>query len=57
MKLVWEDSEMGWICSECGARYSQEEVARAFEYNEQIPQNFYECYCMDCGGLFTDVEI
>lgn len=57
MKLVWEDSEMGWICSDCGARYSTEEVARMFNYNDQIPENFVESYCMDCGGLFSGIEI
>ena len=56
MKLVWEVSECGWICSECGARYSKEEVARMFNYNEQTPENFFPSYCMDCGGRFVGVE-
>lgn len=57
MKLVWEESERGWICNSCGARYSKEEVARMFDYNEQTPENFTESYCMDCGGLFSEVKI
>jgi hypothetical protein len=59
MKLVWEESEQGWICSECGARYSKDEVARAFDYNyeEQVPENFSEIYCMDCGCLFSEAVI
>ena len=59
MKLVWEDSEMGWICSDCGERYSDEEAARMFGYNyPQTIENFEKGYhCMGCGGCFTDVEV
>ena len=54
MKLVWNDCEMGWICSECGAIYGPEEVARAFNDENQTQESFNECYCMDCGGIFTE---
>ena len=54
MKLVWTDSECGWECSECGAIYSEEEVARMFDYNDQTVKNFNAGYCMDCGILFDE---
>lgn len=58
MKLVWNDGECGWVCSECSAIYGEEEVARMFNYDEQIPKNFMEgFYCMDCGGIFTEVVV
>ena len=56
MQLVWNDIECGWECSECGAIYSQEEVARMFNFDAQTPKNFIEgFYCMDCGGAFEKV--
>jgi hypothetical protein len=54
MQLVWNDLECGWVCSECGAIYGEEEVARMFQFSDQIPKNFMESYCMDCGGCFTE---
>ena len=56
MKLVWNSIECGWQCSECGALYSDEEVARIFQFDAQTPKNFVEgYYCMDCGGIFDEV--
>ena len=57
MKLIWNELEHGWKCSECGALYSTEEVERVFSYREQVPKNFDESYCMDCGCSWTEVEI
>ena len=54
MKLVWNELECGWVCSECGAIYSEEEVARVFGYNDQVTTNFHDGYCMDCGGRFVE---
>lgn len=53
MKLVWNDIECGWVCSECGAIYGEDEVVRMFDYNDQSVENFHDGYCMDCGGRFT----
>ena len=58
MQLKWNDIECGWECSECGALYGEEEVARIFQFGDQIPKNFVEgCYCMDCGGQFDEVVV
>lgn len=57
MKLVWNDLELGWECSDCGAIYGEEEVARMFNYDEQTSQNFTAGYCMDCGVRFEEVVI
>ena len=56
MKLVWNDSEQGWICSNCGSIYSEEEVQRVFGYNYQSSENFDDGYCMDCGCHWTEAE-
>ena len=55
MKLVWDELECGWKCSDCGALYGEDEVARMFDYNLQTAKNFHDGYCMDCGGRFTEV--
>lgn len=57
MKLVWNELECGWECSDCGAIYGEEEVARMFDYNVQSAKNFHDGYCMDCGGRFTEVVV
>ena len=56
MKLVWNERECGWECSECGALYSDYELERVFSYNEQTPKNFTESYCMDCGCFWGEAE-
>ena len=57
MKLIWNDCENGWVCSECGAIYGTDEVERAFGYNNQKPENFSESYCMDCGCLWEEAAV
>lgn len=57
MTLVWNELECGWECSDCGAIYGEEEVARMFDYNVQNVNTFNEGYCMDCGGRFTEVVV
>lgn len=57
MKLVWNDVENGWECSECGALYENEEVARLFMFGEQVENNFVGGYCMDCGVELNEVEV
>lgn len=52
MRLVWNETECAWMCSECGANYGTEEVARAFDYRDQVPENFNGGYCMDCADLW-----
>jgi len=54
MKLVWNELECAWECSECGALYSKEEVERVFGYNTQVPERFTESYCMDCGCQWNE---
>ena len=55
--LKWDDLECCWECSECGARYSAEEVARCFNYcSNQVKASFVEGYCMDCGQHFETCE-
>lgn len=56
MKLVWNEVEEGWICSNCGAIYGTDEVNRVFGFDEQSPDRFYESYCMDCGCLWENAE-
>lgn len=56
MKLVWNEVECGWECSECGALYSDYELERVFDYNIQTPEHFTERYCMDCGCLWEEAE-
>ena len=56
MQLKWNYIECGWECSDCGALYGEEEVARIFQFDNQIPKNFIEGYhCMDCGVQFNEV--
>lgn len=57
MKIVWNEVENAWQCSECSSLYSSEEVERAFGYNVQIPRNFSESYCMDCGCLWAEAVV
>ena len=54
MKLIWNELECAWECSECGALYSKEEVERVFGYNTQVPERFTESYCMDCGCQWNE---
>lgn len=54
MKLVWNETECAWICSECGANYGTEEVARTFDYSDQVSENFTGGYCMDCRCLWKE---
>lgn len=54
MKLVWNDVECGWVCEQCGAIYGNEEVERLFSFDNQVPENFYGGYCMDCGVEFVE---
>lgn len=54
MTLKWNEIEHGWVCSDCGAIYGDEEVQRLFGFDDQIPENFCEGYCMDCGVQFTE---
>ena len=56
MKLVWNDVERGWVCSECGSIYDTDEVQRAFNYVEQTAEHFTESYCMDCGCVWMTAE-
>ena len=56
MKLVWNEVERGWVCSECGSIYSDSELERVFNYKAQIPKNFTESYCMDCGCHWEEAE-
>lgn len=51
-KLIWNNLECGWECSECGALYSEDEVARMFNYDNQTIDMFRGGYCMDCGSCF-----
>lgn len=57
MKLVWNEIENAWECSECGALYSKEEVERVFGFDTQVPENFAESYCMDCGCQWDEAEM
>ena len=55
--LKWNNIENCWECSDCGARFSREEVARMFDYQAtQTRDKFTEGYCMDCGNYFIDCE-
>ena len=57
MMLVWNEVERGWECSECGALYSDTDVERVFGFDSQIPENFAESYCMDCGCKWHEVKV
>lgn len=54
--LKWNVGEQAWICSECGAIYGREEVARAFSYGEQNSDTFMKSHCMDCGVEWEECE-
>ena len=63
--LKYNDRECTWECSECGALYGGEELARAFDYmsNDAEEQKelakqgkFISCYCMDCGTLWDKIQ-
>ena len=56
MKLVWNEIECGWECSECGALYGDEEVARLFMFDKLTVENFAGGYCMDCGVSLDEVD-
>lgn len=57
MKLIWNEVENAWECSECGSLYCDGEVERAFGYKTLVPENFVESYCMDCGSVWTEAEM
>ena len=57
MKLVWNEVECAWECSECGSLYSKEEVERVFGFRNQVPEHFTESYCMDCGCAWAEAEM
>ena len=57
MKLVWNEVECGWECSDCGALYSKEEVERVFNFHNQVSENFTESYCMDCGCCWVEAKM
>ena len=57
MKLVWNEIEGAWECSECGSLYSSEEVERVFGFRTQVPEHFTESYCMDCGCQWDEAEM
>ena len=63
--LKYNESELGWECSECGTLYSGDELARVFDYmsNDSEEQRdlakqgkFTPCYCMDCGTLWNEIK-
>lgn len=63
--LKYNESEFGWECSECGALYSAEELARVFDYNtihleeqRELAKKklFAPCHCMDCGTLWEEIK-
>lgn len=64
-KLLYNELEQGWECSECGAIYSSDEVARVFDYqtSDIEEQKSYvnkptpvSCYCMDCGTYWDMLD-
>lgn len=57
MKLKWNKLENCFECVECGGLYGEEELSRAFEYSLTLEENFRPCHCMDCGVLWTEVEM
>ena len=57
MKLIWNEVEQAWECSECKSLYSDYEVERVFGYSTQIPKNFNESYCMDCGCMWEEAKM
>ena len=57
MKLVWNEVEHAWECSECGSLYSDAEVERAFGFHTRVPEHFVESYCMDCGCMWEEAEM
>lgn len=52
--LQWNEVENCWECTNCGARFSNNEVARLFSDKIQIPENFFGGYCMDCGAFLDN---
>lgn len=56
-KLVYNEKECGWYCSNCSALYSDDEVNRMFGYTGIFkPEKFEGGYCMDCGTWFMEAE-
>lgn len=56
-ELMWEEVEQGWTCSNCGGRFSQEEIGRLSDFEEMSPKTFHDGFCMDCGCRFTKCVI
>ena len=62
-KLIYNDLEQGWECSNCGGLFSSEELARVFDYDtsdleeqRNYKRNIISSYCMDCGCLWEDID-
>lgn len=62
--LKYSETECAWICSECGAVYGPEELARVFDYSSTELEEqkyladkgiFTPCHCMDCGILWEEI--
>lgn len=55
MKLKWNDAEQCYECPCCGGLFSKDELARAWDYQEDCC-DFHPTYCMDCGTRWDSVE-
>lgn len=61
--LKYSETECAWICSECGAVYGPEELARMFDYVSDLEEQkaladngvFTSSYCMDCGTFWEEI--
>lgn len=63
--LRYNDLECGWECTNCGALYDGNELARMFDYKTTDAEEqklladkgkFTPCYCMDCGTFWEEVK-
>lgn len=56
-KLKWNEFENAFECVNCQGIYGKKELQRVFAYGEVRNENFQPCHCMDCGTLWTEVEL
>lgn len=55
--LKYDATECAFVCTDCGAIYSKEEIHRAFSYGHVIQKDYLPIYCMDCGVEMTECDL
>ena len=53
--LKWNKLENCFECGRCEGLFGKDDLARAFNYTEDVTKESNPTYCMDCGVLWLSV--